>query len=447
MKRIGYKNLRKGDEAAITGFKTTWMSIMCCLISSCTTTVINDGLDVGEELNTETPANPAEAQININAYPDRSGNITFNIKADKITIVWGDGDTEKLSPAGEETACTHRFFNNLVQNIKVKAENMTDVFFFGSGDEYTGFTELRFTNCLSLNSITASAKLLTVIEISDAPVLKKLKIAAALKSVDFINNLPALEKLQLTTDLESVTIKNRSLQEFNYWSSDTQFKSDKLKNLDVSGCPSLVQLSCDRPNLTSLNVSGCTSLQILTISGTKVALINVSTCKALTELNCTATQITSLDVSANTALEKLICSQNRLTSLNVSRNTALNYLLCSDNQLTELNVTSNKALTYLNCANNMLTALNLANCTALISLAFDSNRLSSISLANNTALLYVNCKNNNFTAAELNNLFLDLPKREISDNATITIGSNPPDESGTRSCDTSIASRKRWKVL
>jgi len=440
IKNEGYK------PRFINHFKWVYITAVFCMSISCTTTII-DEQEKESNINPSYTSDSSKEQIIINAYPDTKGFVTFNVKAEQITINWGDGDTETLDAKGDETVLTHQFFNNKIQKITVKAKKMTECFFYGSGDLFTGFTELKFTDCLNLTLITASAQLLTAIDINNAPVLKKLKIAAALKSVDFINNLPALEKLQLTTDLESVSIKNQSLKEFNYWASDTQFKSDKLKYLDVSNCSALEILDCDRPKLSVLNIDGCTNLQTINCVGTSLSALDVSQCKKLKVLNCTANRLTSLNLTNNIALENLVCQQNYLSSIDLSNNKTLSYLHCAENQLTEISLDNNTALTYLNCANNRLNNLSVNNCLELILLTFSNNYLTYINLENNLNLTYINCKNNNISADEMNKIFLYLPKRSSKDNASILIGGNPEDETGTRNCNKSIAESKKWRVI
>ena len=88
----------------------------------------------------------------------------------------------------------------------------------------------------------------------------------------------------------------------------------------------------------------------------EVTSIDVTKCPTLIELYCFENWITTLDVSKNTALEKLNCYDNLLTSLDVSKNTVLEYLDCEDNQLTSLDVSKNTALEWLWCGDNQFSA-------------------------------------------------------------------------------------------
>ena len=204
--------------------------------------------------------------------------------------------------------------------------------------------------------------------------------------------------------------------------------ASQLTSLDVSGCSSLIKLSCGSPygekgTLTSLNASGCTALtelychiqlSSLDVSGctalTKLVVehgygdrktlanVNASGCAALTELNCQDIQLSSLDVSGCTSLTQLNCSNNQLTSLDLSDCTTLTKLNCSNNQLTSLDLSDCTTLTKLNCSNNQLTSLDLSGCTALTWLYCDTNQLTDLDISKNASLEILSCGNNQLTS-------------------------------------------------
>lgn len=104
---------------------------------------------------------------------------------------------------------------------------------------------------------------------------------------------------------------------------------------DLSGCTALVELDCDKNQLTSLNVSGCTALERLDCTDNQLSSLNISGCTVLVELYCDDNQLTSLNISGCTALKWLKCEDNLLTSLYVSDCTALEYLFCGGNPITQ----------------------------------------------------------------------------------------------------------------
>ena len=203
--------------------------------------------------------------------------------------------------------------------------------------------------------------------------------------------------------------------------------ASQLASLDVSGCPSLIKLSCGSPygekgtltslkasgctalteldcrniQLSSLDVSGCTALTKLNFQNIQLASLDVSGCTSLTELNCSNNQLTSLNLSGCTSLTGLNCSVNRLTSLDLSGCTALRWLYCSSNQLTNLNVSDCTALIVLECSSNQLTSLNVSDCTALTKLDCGYNQLTSLDVSKNTALTKLDCWYNQLTSLDV----------------------------------------------
>jgi len=80
--------------------------------------------------------------------------------------------------------------------------------------------------------------------------------------------------------------------------------------------------------------------------------------------------------------------------------------------------------------------------TALTYLRCHVNQLTSLDVSKNTALRYLDCRNNNLQADALNALFESLHDNATSGDKFISIGSN----SGTNTCDRSIATAKGWRV-
>ena len=112
---------------------------------------------------------------------------------------------------------------------------------------------------------------------------------------------------------------------------------DSISSLEgIASFANIIELSCDRNNLTALDVSKNLKLE---------------------KLFCDKNKLTSLDVSKNPNLSILDCHKNGLTSLDVSKNANLFGLFCNDNKLTSLDVTSNPELNTLDCKHNKLTKI------------------------------------------------------------------------------------------
>ena len=191
-------------------------------------------------------------------------------------------------------------------------------------------------------------------------------------------------------------------------------------SLQVAGSGTMTINWGDGTNATTHTLSSALSSHSYTYTASSAHTI-IITGENITALECSSNQLTALDVSKNTVLQNLWCTQNQLTVLDVSNNTALTILEFVLNQLTALDVSNNTALIYLNCSNNQLTTLNVSN---------------------NTALQTFYCAANQLTATALNALFGTLHSNTISGGKNIYIGGN----SGTATCDTSIATAKGWTV-
>jgi hypothetical protein len=106
-------------------------------------------------------------------------------------------------------------------------------------------------------------------------------------------------------------------------------------------------------------------------SDLKIKRLDLTSVPALIDLRCDKNQLTELDLTNLPELIWLWCSENRLTELDLTSVPALTYLWCSENQLTELDLTSVTALVELMCEKNQLTELDIRNCKALESLYCD----------------------------------------------------------------------------
>lgn len=116
------------------------------------------------------------------------------------------------------------------------------------------------------------------------------------------------------------------------------------------GCPSIYYYSPDSFKDYPYFYDGALGASArFKIVGTKIKKLDVR-----------GNNLQALDVTECPALEYLECNRNRLTSLDLSKNAALEYLWCYNNELTTLNVSGCKALKTLYCSNNQLTTLDLS---------------------------------------------------------------------------------------
>ena len=130
--------------------------------------------------------------------------------------------------------------------------------------------------------------------------------------------------------------------------------NSEVVELDISGAPDLVELTCTSTRLKTLDVSNNIALKYLDCFGCSLKELNLARNVELETLNCHYCYLASLDVSKNVLLKRLNCYCNQLDELDVSKNMNLEELNCCDNQLTSLNLTNNFKLYDLTCSINQL---------------------------------------------------------------------------------------------
>ena len=232
---------------------------------------------------------------------------------------------------------------------------------------------------------------------------------------------------------------------------NTGLGSKPLSALDASGNTDLQELDCYYNQLTNLNVQGLTSLQKLSCSDNQLTNLNVQGLTNLQELSCSQNQLTSLNVQGLTNLQKLSCSSNKLTSLNVQSLTNLQELYCSsNNQLTSLNVQGLNNLQKLYCGYDQLTSLNVQGLTNLQTLSCSENQLTSLNVQSLTNLQRLYCYGNPCTSTTLglDQLYCQLPERQVSDNARIYVSGETQSniETFVLATNGANANNKYWKL-
>lgn len=128
-----------------------------------------------------------------------------------------------------------------------------------------------------------------------------------------------------------------------------------LWNLDPTGCPELLVLSCEMSNVSSLDVTKN---------------------KKLLRLNISETRITEIDLSQNEALEHFIGGHDsgsinvgyRLKNLDLTHNPNLTILHANGNNLGSIDLTKNPKLTNVSLNRNGLKSLDISNCPDMASL-------------------------------------------------------------------------------
>ena len=182
----------------------------------------DDGSGNAYKLNT--------GQIELKAYPNISNKIAFKATAKKISIDWGDGKVDELSPNGIDRVFTHEYGNQSLRTILISTEDLSYISFSSIellellNHDYIHYKELRFGRCPLLKGAMSVYPTLTLLEIYKTPLT------------------------ELRCD----------------WGG-------QLTSLSVIECTELIELRCYGNQLTSLDVSGCTALKTLLCSGNKLS--------------------------------------------------------------------------------------------------------------------------------------------------------------------------------
>jgi len=224
-------------------FATFLMVVLCALFITSCTKDDNNGSSSNDSNNLST------GQVEVKVYPDTYNNVynvSFSAITQKITIDWGDGTTDNLTPNGAYKSFSHVYSNQNLQTIKVNTEGMTG---FEDGIGY--LQELEFGNCPDLTILSIESDKLTNLGVSKCT---------------------ALTLLECT--------------------------GNQLTSLDVSKCTALRYLDCQSCQLTSLDVSKCSALILLDCNSNQLTSLDVSKCTALVGLNCYGNQVSASALNA-----------------------------------------------------------------------------------------------------------------------------------------------------
>lgn len=229
----------------------------------------------------------------------------------------------------------------------------------------------------ALTSLTCSYNQLEEIDLSHNTLLATMVCTNNnISSLDLTNNLK-ISTLTCNNNVISEIIfnesKNHSLSSFNC-------ENNKLTNLNLTTCKSIVNLYAGSNRLTNIDLTKSTKLQIL---------------------SCELNKLESLDLSLQTVLVQLICNDNRLTDL-ITKSNALTKLWCNGNALTDLNISNDTALLQLLCQNNELSTIDLSKNIGLRNIIISYNKLTSLDVSKNSNLNFLNCIGNPLTTLYCN---------------------------------------------
>ncbi len=270
-----------------------------------------------------------------------------------------------------------------------------------NGDVF-GLKDLKMDNCPALETLYCNGNLITVLDVTDMPVLKDLNFSnnpelttfkignnAVLESLDCSGN-PHLATMDFgnCTALKALSLNSNQLTSLNLRSTPKletlSCSSNLLTSLDLSGVPGLKSLSCSGNPMPTLDLSSVPELEILSCGSEDLMSLDLSSISKLKELYCFDSQLTSLDLAVVPELKNLRCNNNRnLTSLDVSQNQNLEILTCFGNRLESMDISQNIKLYDFRCEGNKG-----LNGKFVVKAWFDNNNIPNGSVQNGDEYIY-----------------------------------------------------------
>lgn len=187
--------------------------------------------------------------------------------------------------------------------------------------------------------------------------------------------------------------------------TDLNIANTSATKLDLSKCPSLETLQCNKNKLTELKVANLAELWVLDCSENQLSMLNVSQNKKLRSLYCSSNALKELDLTNLDALWELKCSDNKLSNLVLKGCVAMEEIDCSNNELVALLLDGLAKLEILKCSTNKLTSVDVAPCASLSYLFCNDNQINNLKTATtNTQLQWVECHNNKLQTIDLTKL-------------------------------------------
>lgn len=170
------------------------------------------------------------------------------------------------------------------------------------------------------------------------------------------------DELQAVTAMDVSNQGIASLKGIEYFTNleSLNCRGNQLTQLDVNANRQLKNLNAKANWLTSLTLR-LPLLKGLYVGENQLTTLDVTGCPSLIDLNFERNMITQIDISGNPELIQLYSRSNLLTSLDLSHNTKLVFIETFDNKLTEIDVSMLSELRFLHIDHNRLTTLDMSH--------------------------------------------------------------------------------------
>lgn len=162
------------------------------------------------------------------------------------------------------------------------------------------------------------------------------------------NGILTTDEAKRITEIELRTDNIRSIDEIRYMPNlfyldvwNYEGTQGQLTGIDLSGCPNLIRLNCDRNRIESLDLSHCPYLEYLYCGFNSISEIDLSQNPELLELNIETNLLSSIDISAQKKLQTLNIGTNRaIRSISVPCPEKLLNFSIGDTRITEFDLST-----------------------------------------------------------------------------------------------------------
>lgn len=200
--------------------------------------------------------------------------------------------------------------------------------------------------------------------------------------------------------------------------------------------------------LSSQTVTIKGNVQTLQINSQKIVDVDVTGCPTLEGLVCGSNQLTELNLSGLKNLKSVSAQANAIKTVDLSGCTGLISLVIEDNLLETIDLSSNSNLALLRILRNRLETIDLSSNRVLLEVYLSGNELKTVDFSNNVNLTVVNILDNDINGTRMDDLIASLPMREEADKAWIGVIGNEtdhPDEKNVCTVDQVKALKaKNW---
>lgn len=162
------------------------------------------------------------------------------------------------------------------------------------------------------------------------------------------NGILTIDEARRITEIELRTDTIHSIDEIRYMPNlfyldvwNYEESQGQLTGIDLSGCPNLIRLNCDRNRIESLDLSHCPYLEYLFCAFNSISEIDLSHNPELLELNIETNLLSSIDLSAQKKLQTLNIGTNRaIRSISVPCPEKLTNFSIGDTRITEFDLSA-----------------------------------------------------------------------------------------------------------